>query len=78
MGGRKKFKNARYESTKCFDFFKEYDIEPDTNPHFSRARAVQEQGISARRRSILYFEGRITQFLCRSGSPLVKNLSKKR
>ncbi len=28
----------------------------ELNPHFSRARAVQEQGISVRRRSILYFE----------------------
>ncbi len=54
------------------------NIRITSNPHFSRARAVQEQGISARRRSIFYFEGWITQFLYRSGSPLVKNLSKTR
>ena len=31
------FEDERYESTKCFDFFMDYDIVLDTNPHFSRA-----------------------------------------
>ncbi len=51
----------------------EFQLSP--NPHFSRARAVQEQGISVRRRSVLLrglnnadAEGVMPKALCRSGS----------
>ena len=50
------------------------------NPDFSRTRVVQEQGISARRCSVLLrglnnaAEGVMPKALRRSGSPLVKNI----
>jgi len=50
----KKVSKITIEIAKIRPFLKFLNI---TNPHFSQARAEQEQGISARRRSILYFEG---------------------